>query len=303
MIARILLTLLLLALPVAPAAPAAPQNPAAAQNPPAAVQSAPDLSSPEATIRSFALAVNALDVNGANCLVGGKIDQDLRNWAQAAKKSESFQITVVSVQPQVSGDSATAVVGLDVKAHGQQQHFDETLSLRKAGAEWKIVPPTDAELESYFKSGAKDPHILAVVAATYTHPRIFLNAREAAREAACRSNLKQLATAALMFLQDSDEKFALKADAYKAALKPYVRNESVFHCPSDEAGAVAYSFNAQLQGKRMAAIRNPAQTVMLYEGKQGALSFRHNGRAIVALASARVIVVTPAEARSLRWTP
>lgn len=277
-----------------------PRN-TAAQN---AAPAGQDLSSPEAAIRSFVSALNTLDVNGANCLVGGKIDQDLREWAQDARKSgQPFQVTVLSVQPQVNGDRATAAVSFEAKSGARQQRFDETLSLQKAGADWKIVPPTEEELGSYFKPGEKDPHLLALLTATYVHPKMFLNARDAARRTACMSNLKQLATGALMFLQDHDEKFALRADAWKAALMPYVKSEAIFHCPTDQSGPVPYSFNAQLQGKSMAVVRKPEQTVMIYEGKKGALDFRHDSRATVALANGKVITVTAAEARTLRWTP
>ena len=284
------------------AVPATSQNPAGTRTAPPATQ---DLTSPEAAVRSFVAAVNALDVNGANCLAGGKIDPALRAWIQSARNSgDPLQLAVISVKPQVNGDSATAVVSFEAKAHGQQQNLEETLNLRKEGAAWKIVPPTDAEQNSYLKAGDKDPHLLALLANAYVHPRVVLNnTREVARDVACRSNLKQLATGVLMFLQDSDEKFALKADSYKAAIQPYVKNESIFHCPSDEKGPVAYSFNAQLQGKRMAAVRKPSLTVLLYEGKKGVLNFRHNGRAMVAFADGHVKPVTPAEARTLRWAP
>lgn len=279
--------------------------PAPAQNPPATKQAAQDLTSPEAAVRSFVAAVNALDVNGANCLVGAKIDQPLRAWLQSARSSgEPLQLTVMSVKPQVTGDSATAAVSVEAKSSGHQQKLEETLNLRKVGAEWKIVPPTDAELNTYLKAGDKDPHLLALLGYSYTHPHVVLNnGREVARDVACRSNLKQLATGALMFLQDSDEKFAFKADAYKAAIQPYVKGEDLFHCPSIEKGPVAYSFNAQLQGKRYASVRKPAVTVMLYEGKGGVLNFRHNGRAMVAFADGHVKPVTPAEAKALRWAP
>lgn len=66
---------------------------------------------------------------------------------------------------------------------------------------------------------------------------------------------------------------------------------------------MAYSLNAQLQGKPMRAVRKPELTVMIYEGKMGQLEFRHDGRAGVAFADGAVRKFTPAEARVLRWAP
>lgn len=63
-------------LPLLFAAPAAPQ----VAPPPAAPASepAPDLSSPEAAIRSFVLSANQVGMSAVSCLVGGKVDQDVR---------------------------------------------------------------------------------------------------------------------------------------------------------------------------------------------------------------------------------
>jgi hypothetical protein len=297
---RALLTFVALSLLAVPAAPRL----GAAQNAPAATPSAPDLSSPEAAIRSFALAVNALDVNGANCLVGGKVDQALRDWAREARKSgESFQVVILSVQPQISGDTATALVSFELKSGARKQSLDETVELWKVGADWQLLPPTEEEFDRILQSRQKDPHLLTFLAALYIHPTVFTEARDAAREAACHSNLKQLALAALILTQDNNSKYALRADAWKGALMPYVKSESVFHCPTDQSGPIRYSFNAQLQGKSLAALRKPEVTVLIYEGKKGVLDFRHHGRATVALANGKVRSVTAAEARALRWAP
>lgn len=87
--------------------------------------------------------------------------------------------------------------------------------------------------------------IIAILAAILFP--VFGRAREQARKSACLSNLKQLATATLMYTQDYDESFpnanwigpeAFPPNWYfgqslKTLLQPYVKNTSVFVCPSD----------------------------------------------------------------------
>lgn len=294
---------LLLPCLLALAVPAATQNAA----PPAASRTgeSPDLSSPEAAVRSFVLAINRLDASGAECVVGAKADADLRGWLQDARSSpEKLQISLVEAKPEVTGEMALVVVTLDLQTNTEKNRFEETLTLRKTDGKWKIVPPTAAELDARSKPGDKNPYALGTLAAIYNHPK---KVKEVATAGAilvsCRSHLKQLATATFVFLEDYDDKFMLKPDAIKVGLSPYVRDNENFHCPADAAGAVTYSLNPQLQGKARAKIRKPAETVMLYEGKKGALSFRHNGRAVVAFANGAVKAVTPAEAKALKWAP
>jgi len=52
-----------------------------------------------------------------------------------------------------------------------------------------------------------------------------------------------------------------------------------------------------------AAISDPANTVLVYEGKDGKLNFHHNGRAAVAFADGRARLIGGAEAKNLRRNP
>ncbi len=81
--------------------------------------------------------------------------------------------------------------------------------------------------------------IIAILAAILFP--VFARAREKARQASCQSNLKQLALATLMYVQDYDEKFPLWNRfedpaqwplAPPAAVFPYVKNVQLYQCPS-----------------------------------------------------------------------
>src|SRR5690242_1981973 len=74
--------------------------------------------------------------------------------------------------------------------------------------------------------------IIAILAAILFP--VFAQARESARESSCLSNLKQLATAMMMYSQDYDERYPVNGNQvyWMDLLQPYVKNSRVFNCPS-----------------------------------------------------------------------
>jgi prepilin-type N-terminal cleavage/methylation domain-containing protein len=87
--------------------------------------------------------------------------------------------------------------------------------------------------------------VIAIVAAILFP--VFAQARESARQTTCVSNLKQLGTSVLMYLQDWDETYPLnrvyalrggspcneKIVTWKTETLPYVKNIGVYRCPSN----------------------------------------------------------------------
>jgi prepilin-type N-terminal cleavage/methylation domain-containing protein len=82
--------------------------------------------------------------------------------------------------------------------------------------------------------------IIAILAAILFP--VFAQAREAARKAQCLSNVKQLMTGAMMYVQDNDERYPMwdggwgQPDGnmwWMAQIQPYVKNRGVYACPSD----------------------------------------------------------------------
>lgn len=97
--------------------------------------------------------------------------------------------------------------------------------------------------------------IIAILAAILFP--VFAQAREKARQASCLSNIKQMGTATMMYVQDYDERYPYLDPAYNGVtaigiglpngqtltkpfvwawplqLYPYIKNQQVFVCPSD----------------------------------------------------------------------
>lgn len=140
--------------------------------------------------------------------------------------------------------------------------------------------------------------IIAILAAILFP--VFAKAREAARATSCRSNLKQYATATLMYVQDYDEVLPFSAgpdptmctQTFYMIVDPYVKNKQITACASEpqclntgrifgcQPGVltplwVSYFTNQGIFGTpgyggfpvtALAAIEYPADTVMLYDG-------------------------------------
>jgi hypothetical protein len=76
-------------------------------------------------------------------------------------------------------------------------------------------------------------------------------------------NMKQVATAMMMYMQDYDEVLPPMQDAerLKKVVMPYVKNEDVFKSP---ATGQPFQPNPRLSGRKLSSLGNPAGVVVLY---------------------------------------
>ena len=156
--------------------------------------------------------------------------------------------------------------------------------------------------------------IIAILAAILFP--VFARAREKARQASCLSNEKQLALAVLQYSQDYDERLPMRWQASDTNFRPpsmiypYVMNIQIFECPSwstsrTHTGLGTYMLSYTWPGGgpahpaspcptcgrscsinnfpfngytayRLAVIQAPANTIMIYELKEGAGGTDHD---------------------------
>ncbi len=120
--------------------------------------------------------------------------------------------------------------------------------------------------------------IIAILAAILFP--VFAKAREKARQTACASNLKQIATATLMYVQDYDESFPLfgagnrfpTTISWAMAVSPYVKNRQVFRCPSDGRSGITCSYGNNynlapynLSARMLGSVLRPSSIILWYE--------------------------------------
>lgn len=255
-----------------------------------------DRSTPENTIRSFIKCLQTSDYDGMlACVKGSKRNAEME---QELKKSggqvPEIEVTVTDVV--INGSAATAKVTL--RESKNQENGDRTedhLSLEKVGENWLIVPKMKEP------RGAAFIDMVASMLVSTDNP--FASAKAAAKKTVCLSNIKQLATAFMILACDYDDIIKVRADSWKKAVMPYVKNDAIFHCPLDPAGIVSYSINPLMAGFSTVKVKDPAKTVLLYEGSKGKLNFVHGGFAAVAYADGHAKMVNAEQAKKLIWKP
>ena len=142
--------------------------------------------------------------------------------------------------------------------------------------------------------------IIAILAAILFP--VFAQAREKARQTSCLSNNKQIGLAAMMYVQDYDEKFPAQqwwnndrfdgwpvlrsgvagatGDNYKDALFPYMKNEQVWLCPTNIGNGslqtappnMGYHMSGNVitrTGLSQAAVEAPANLFFMRESGRG----------------------------------
>lgn len=257
---------------------------------------------PSEVLQAFVQAFSAeRDFNAASLLVeGGQTGEALRPvMEELAPTHNGWKFAVLRSDVNIKDDIATAKVMLVLqhRLFGKMMH-QERLTLRQTDNEWKIVPfPADEVYRSY--RDYADSDILANIATYLARPQEI----QEARAYQCLSNLKQMALGIMQFLQDHEEKFALNNKTFEKLIWPYTHSTEIYHCPDDEGNETSYSFNPQQENVALGQMEEPTKTVMLYEGKDGQLDFRHNNRASVCFADGHCELVSPEQAQTLRWEP
>jgi len=95
--------------------------------------------------------------------------------------------------------------------------------------------------------------IIAILAAILFP--VFARAREKARQTSCTSNLKQIGTAMLMYVQDYDERYGQGLSGTSAGtvtvyhqIMPYMKNNQILQCPSNQNEITVAGMNTVLSG-------------------------------------------------------
>lgn len=262
-----------------------------------------DLSIPAATLQTFAGALQRGDITRAiQCVAGARPHPALVQWEQEMKREKvpwPFEALALSPTQNVDINGDTAIV-------------TQQIECRREGQDWKIVPGDPALLP---QTRAPSLQMLATVLA---HPEVLGAMADKAQGNTCLSNLKQLSLGLLLLAQDHNERFVISrarpvavppgatppaGAMLKAAILPYVNAEQLFHCPAEVGALISYTFNPALDNIPLAHFAHPSETVLLYEGQDGHVNFRHDGLAGVAFADGHVKLVTADAAKRLRWQP
>lgn len=262
-----------------------------------------DLSSPRSTIHSFVGSLNQYNYKQAGLCVRNanpKIIKQLVDLAKARKNDEvsKYIINKIDITIDDANNTATATVALS-----PDQSISH-LQLVRQDDKWKIVPV------EFHPANIRNP--LSYIASLLASLQPIKINREHEDVAYCQTNLKQLSLTVSMFEQDNNNIYSFTNKTWIESLKPYMTaaQRPILICPDDKSPSqhsngnkTSYSFNDNLTNCSGDSIKDPSKTVMLYEGTNTKLNFRHNGKANVAFADGYVKLISSQEAQSLRWTP
>lgn len=153
-------------------------------------------------------------------------------------------------------------------------------------------------------------------------------AASVAKQAQCRSNLKVLGEAVVMYMQDWDETLPASSNWAETILprvtktckddgRAEVTPESVYHCPASDR-SLNYAMNGALDSHKLGELDQPATTVLLFEaapapgshvigkslvGGRQLLDFTNHGFAHIAFMDGHVKFTNSAAlAQELQWS-
>jgi len=254
----------------------------------------------QAPLMALANGFNTGDLKSAAAVVVGANPDDplLAELArQIGLARGTFKLTVNVVEAPGGDGRVTFIESL--RDHlGENVVQTETLTLvprTETGLfKWKMVmaDPRGAMLD--WKTG-----MLGRLAAEVRDPKFALVAEDAGKSMA---NLSDLAMGTLRQVDAA----GWCCDLSPATWRPKLLADQVAaesFVPPGGNPSLSYSFNGKLTGHDWNDIDDRHDTVLIYEGKDGALDFGRDGFAAVAFADGSVDLIDARAATELKWTP
>ena len=266
-----------------------------------------DLSSPEATLRTFVAAFNEGDFASLpECIWGAK----LMSKALQQRFKQEFKQTPGSYEVKdikIFIDSNPIVLEAIATARGAGEVFTShsRLEMRRDRQGWKIIPRPLAEFDDLTRSDTNVDMLLVTATQMADADTVFEGYGPSIR-LVCVKNLQQVASAAIQFAQENDEKLSFDASNFREKLLPYAADEKLFQDPKT---GNFFGMNAQLANVELGKIQNPGETVLFYTGKNDVLDFDHAGQTVIAFVDGHVRsfrqdeVVSHEKQKRLRWNP
>lgn len=246
---------------------------------------------PEKTVRAFVDAFNARDFAAMAKRVVGQ------RKGEFPKVPSLPTLKVTLGEAKLDGDVASLEADVEMNGESEPEKAHETIHLRRTGDDWQIVPVDPNQ------GGMRENQFVGILAFLVINPDVMARARQAALRTACLSNVKQLSLGTAIYASDHGDRLPKDASRWKAAIMPYVKIETIFHCPADPSGAVSYFLDPRVAGKTTTSIRSPAETAMIVEGTPKKTAFRHAGRCSLGYVDGHARSADPSTVLKARTKP
>jgi prepilin-type processing-associated H-X9-DG protein len=237
-----------------------------------------DLSTPEATVRSFIWAFNNGDLAQARrCVAQAAPIEELQPLQEmlGRQMGKYAVLSLKDLRTYTQQNNAIATFWLDFVITAKITDFigsSERLRLRRDNNDWLIVPVQDGKAP--FWESPPRPMMEDVMDMFIAKMRDGGAILSESQFSQCQSQLKQLGLGAMQYAQDFDEVFP-SHEEWQKDIMPYIRNADLLHCPKDAENPNSYSFNTDMGNFALAQVKAPTQTILIYEGKDRKFDFRH----------------------------
>jgi hypothetical protein len=249
-----------------------------------------DQRTPQGTLRAFTAALTKADLAKATThIANAEPAANLSEIKQAMQKRPT-SYSIMQLRIAVNGDLATVSFLFEVRRQRPDvSSWYGWAALRQTEGAWQIDPTRTLEI-----SNSVDPFSSFVSLLSGKR----LPGEERDDITLQGSKFLRLGTIVQTLAADKGGKFALQGTQLRQSLLPYYPALDVLlRYPQGQSEQV--SFNTRLTNVPLSKIRNPQRTVMLYEGQNGQLDFRHNGRAMVTFVAGHVRYVNSETAKKL----
>lgn len=253
-----------------------------------------DPRTPQGALRAFAAALTKADLaKAATHIADAEPAANLSELKQAMQKRPT-DYSIMQLRIAVNGDTSTISFLFRVSQPPNLSSSYAWAVLRHTEDGWKIEPTRTLEI-----SNSIDPFSSFV--SLLSGKRLPSEGRDDISMQG--SKFLRLGSIVQTLAADKGGKFALQSSQFRRSLLPYYPTLDVLLRPAEGQGGKV-SFNTNLTNVPIKKVRYPQRTVMLYEGENGKLDFRHNGRAAVTLVAGNVRYVDSETAKKLLlWSP
>jgi hypothetical protein len=279
-----------------------------------------DLSTPEKALQSFLDALIRRDSKNMFACIEGVASITPFPMKSKPSLNHSLQLHILSKKKiDSSGVMLTVQVVLKQPDYPVEKSAKETIILHLKNHKWYIAARETIEISSDRKNildGRSKPvkTLFAPIIFRLLYGNVLHNARQSfysdINNSHVKQNFKKILIACLMFVQDNNKIFKCTSENYITCIRSYIARiepeyvmKDFFTSPIDEPKTISYKFNPKLSGVSLSKISVPEKTVVLFEGEYAKPLFRYANKALIGFVDGNVKLVTPEEAKQLRWTP
>lgn len=273
----------------------------------------PQTEAPDQVITSFAHYLNRGEIQEAVARVqGGKFTYPARRLETIVKRIRRPipMLELVSVErPKIDGNTAT--VSLRSKVFGYEEPVVQEIELRFADDRWRIVPkPLDAQkspdpskLTNTWALACSDGAVMQTFLTVITQ-----QASGAAVKSPSGKDMAQFTSFTMLYAAMFDDTLPKDTDALRSGVRPMLEQsppELAKHLDElvKTREGITLRINPNLLGVSLLKVKQPEKTVLAYEEEGEEVSFRHEGKALLAFTDGVIRLVTRDESMNIFWLP